>query len=76
KTGERRDPYDLLTDREREILHLVAAGHSNREVAQMLNISEHTVHNHRARLMEKLGIHDRLELLKYAIRRGIITADM
>jgi len=76
KTGEKRDPYDLLTDREREILHLVAAGHSNRQVAQMLNISEHTVHNHRARLMEKLGIHDRLELLKYAIRRGIITADM
>jgi two-component system response regulator NreC len=76
RRGEKRDPHDLLTDREREVLHLVAAGHSNREMAKILNISEHTVHNHRARLMEKLGVHDRLELLKYAIRRGIITADM
>jgi len=58
KRGERRQPDDLLTDREREILNLVAAGHSNREIAQILNISEHTVHNHRAHLMEKLGIHE------------------
>lgn len=76
RRGEKSDPHDLLTDREREVLHLVAAGHSNREMAKILNISEHTVHNHRARLMEKLGVHDRLQLLKYAIRRGIITADM
>ncbi len=76
RRGEKRDPHDLLTDREREVLHLVAVGHSNREMAKILNISEHTVHNHRARLMEKLGVHDRLELLKYAIRRGIITVDM
>jgi DNA-binding CsgD family transcriptional regulator len=53
----------------------VAAGHSNREIAEMLSISEHTVHNHRANLMEKLGVHNRLELLKYAMRIGIITAD-
>ena len=75
KRGERRQPDDLLTDREREILNLVAAGHSNREIAQLLNISEHTVHNHRARLMEKLGVHNRLELLKYALRQGIITPE-
>lgn len=75
RRGERRQPDDILTDREREILNLVAAGHSNREIAQILNISEHTVHNHRARLMEKLGVHNRLELLKYALRQGIITAD-
>ena len=75
KRGERRQPDDLLTDREREILNLVAAGHSNREIAQILNISEHTVHNHRARLMEKLGVHNRLELLKYALRQGIITPE-
>src|SRR3990172_6176995 len=73
--GDRSRPDDILTDREREILNLVAAGHSNREIAQILNISEHTVHNHRARLMEKLGVHNRLELLKYALRQGIITAD-
>ncbi len=75
KQGDRRTPYDLLTDREREIMHLVAAGHSNREIAEILGISEHTVHNHRAHLMEKLGVHNRLELLKYAMREGIITAD-
>ena len=75
KQGGKRDPYDALSDREREILHLIATGHSNREIAGLLSISEHTVHNHRARLMEKLGVHDRLELLKYAIRRGIISVD-
>ena len=75
KRGERSQPHDVLTDREREILNLVAAGHSNREIAQILNISEHTVHNHRARLMEKLGVHNRLELLKYALRQGIVTAE-
>ena len=75
KRGERSQPHDVLTDREREILNLVAAGHSNREIAQILNISEHTVHNHRARLMEKLGVHNRLELLKYALRQGIVTTE-
>lgn len=75
RRGDRTAPHDLLTDREREILHLVAAGHSNREIAEMLSISEHTVHNHRANLMEKLGVHNRLELLKYAMRIGVITAD-
>ncbi len=76
KRGEGTAPYDPLTDREREVLHLVAAGHSNREIAQMLSISEHTVHNHRANLMEKLGVHNRLELLKYAMRMGIVTPDV
>jgi len=75
KQGDRKTPHDFLTDREREILHLVAAGHSNREIAQILSISEHTVHNHRAHLMEKLGVHNRLELLKYAMREGIISPD-
>jgi two-component system response regulator NreC len=76
KRGDKRTPADLLTDREREIIHLVAAGHTNREIAEMLSISEHTVHNHRANLMEKLGVHNRLELLKYAMREGIIPADV
>jgi two-component system response regulator NreC len=76
KRGDKRTPVDLLTDREREIIHLVAAGHTNREIAEMLSISEHTVHNHRANLMEKLGVHNRLELLKYAMREGIIPADV
>lgn len=76
KRGDKRTPIDLLTDREREIIHLVAAGHTNRQIAEMLSISEHTVHNHRANLMEKLGVHNRLELLKYAMREGIIPADV
>jgi two-component system response regulator NreC len=75
KRGGKRDPYDSLSDRERETLHLIATGRSNREIAEVLNISEHTVHNHRARLMEKLGVHDRIELLKYAIRRGIVSVE-
>jgi two-component system response regulator NreC len=75
KRGERRQPHDLLTDREREVLQLVAAGHPNREIAQLLNISEHTAHNHRAHVMEKLGVHNRLELLKYALREGLITTE-
>lgn len=71
------DPYDVLTDRERETLCLVANGHTNREIAEILRLSERTIHNVRARLMEKLGFHDRLELLKYALRRGIVSvADM
>lgn len=75
RRGAWEDPYDLLTDREREILYLAAAGYTNREIAQILHLSEQTVHNNRARLMEKLGFRDRLQLLKYAIRRGIISTE-
>jgi len=67
------DRYNVLTDREREMLPLIASGNTNREIAQTLQLSEHTVHNHRAHLMEKLGLHDRMQLLMYAMRRGIIT---
>jgi two-component system response regulator NreC len=74
RRGDPGDPYDVLSDREREILCLAAAGHTNRGIAEILRLSERTIHNVRARLMEKLGFHDRLELLKYALRRGIISA--
>jgi len=76
RQGEKSDPYERLTEREREILSLIAAGLSNREIADRLCISVHTVHNHRARLMEKLGLHDRLSLLKYAIRKGLIDVEL
>jgi two-component system response regulator NreC len=66
------DAYDALSEREREVLLLAAVGHTNREIARDLHLSEQTVHNYRATLMEKLGFHDRVELLKYAIRRGVI----
>jgi two-component system response regulator NreC len=67
------DVYSTLSDREREVLLLAAVGHTNREIAKVFHLSEQTVHNYRANLMEKLGFHDRVELLKFAIRRGIIS---
>ncbi len=67
------DPYETLTDREREVLLLAAVGHTNREIAKALHLSEQTIHNYRATVMEKLGFHDRVELLKFAIRRGVLS---
>jgi two-component system response regulator NreC len=67
--------YDTLSDREREILKLIAEGKTNREMADLLYLSVKTVQAHRANLMRKLGMHDRTELVKYAIRKGIIGLD-
>jgi len=67
------DAYSNLTEREKEVLLLAAVGHTNREIAKVFHLSEQTVHNYRANIMEKLGFHDRVELLKFAIRRGIIS---
>jgi DNA-binding NarL/FixJ family response regulator len=68
-------PYDRLTDREREVLKLVAEGLTNQEIANLLSVSVKTVLGHRTSLMEKLGIHNRTELIKYAIRKGLIIVD-
>jgi DNA-binding NarL/FixJ family response regulator len=71
------DPYETLNERSREVLRLAAYGHTNREIARTLHLSEQTVHSHRATIMEKLGFHDRVELLRYALRRGVIqTAEL
>ncbi len=67
------DVYAGLSEREKEVLLLAAVGHTNREIAKVFHLSEQTVHNYRANIMEKLGFHDRVELLKFAIRRGIIS---
>jgi len=67
------DSYDLLTDREREILQMVAEGRSNKEVAALLNISSTTVETHRAHILQKLGLHSVPELILYAVRKGIIS---
>ena len=67
--------YSGVTEREREILCLVATDHTNSEIADVLHLSKQTVHNIRARLMEKLGFHDRLQLVKYAIRRRIVDVE-
>jgi DNA-binding NarL/FixJ family response regulator len=75
--GALEDPYENLNEREREVMLLAAIGHTNREIAATLHLAEQTIHNYRANVMEKLGFHDRVELLKYAIRRGIIdVADL
>jgi DNA-binding NarL/FixJ family response regulator len=69
------DDYDRLTAREREVLKLVAEGRTNREIAELLVISVRTVIGHRTSLMEKLDIHNRSELVKYAIRKGLTSVD-
>ena len=66
------DPFETLTAREREVLQLVAEGHTNSQIAKLLNISIKTVKAHRSNLMQKLGLHDRGALIKVAIQRGII----
>lgn len=62
-----------LTPRELEVLHHLVAGRSVRHTATMLNLASHTVDNHKARLMKKLGVHTTVELTRYAIREGIVT---
>jgi two-component system response regulator NreC len=69
--AERR-PYDGLTQREREVLALIAEGNTNQQIAGRLFISIKTVQTHRAHIFEKLGLHDRTELVRYAIRKGLI----
>jgi len=69
------EPYDSLTAREREILKLVADGNTSREIADMLFISLKTVMGHRAKIMVKLDLHSSAELIKYAIRKGLIAID-
>ena len=72
-TKDKNDPYEQLTDREREVLKLVAEGYTTQQIAEMLTITPKTVEGHKTNLMAKLGIHNRTELIKYALRRGIIT---
>jgi two-component system, NarL family, response regulator NreC len=69
------DPYELLTTREREVLQLVAEGHTSTEIAQQLFISPRTAEGHRANLMRKLGVQNNAELVRYALKRGIVPLD-
>jgi DNA-binding NarL/FixJ family response regulator len=66
------DPYESLTDREKQVLKLVAEGSSNKEIAEILEISVKTAMAHREHLMEKLDVHSRTELIKFALKRGVI----
>jgi two-component system response regulator NreC len=68
-----KDPYKQLTQREREVLKLLVEGHSAQEIARILVIAPKTVEGHKTNLMAKLGVHNRVELVKYALRKGVIT---
>jgi len=68
-----QDSYDLLSEREREVLQLLAEGKSNKEAAAVLHLSPYTVETHRTNLMQKLGLHNTAEIALYAVRKGIIT---
>jgi DNA-binding NarL/FixJ family response regulator len=66
------DPYEALTDREKQVLKLVAEGRTNKEVAEMLAVSVKTAMSHREHIMQKLDLHSRTELIKFALRKGVI----
>ena len=68
-----QDSFDLLTDREKEVLQLLAEGKSNKEVAALLDVSVYTVDSHRTHLMQKLGLHNTAEIVLYAVRKKIIA---
>src|SRR5579872_5413051 len=68
-----QDSYDLLTERERETLQLLAEGKSNKDAAAVLNLSPYTVETHRTNMMQKLALHNTAEIVLYAVRKGIIT---
>jgi len=65
-------PREPLTPREREVVKLIAEAHTNREIAETLHLAEKTVESHRANVLRKLGMRDRVELVRYAIRRGLV----
>lgn len=68
-----QDSYDLLTEREKEILQLLAEGKTNKDVALLLNLSPNTIETHRTRLMQKLDLHSTAEIVLYAVRKQIIS---
>lgn len=73
KARRAEDSYELLTAREREILHLLAEGKSNKDIASLLNLSQYTVETHRRNIQEKLNLHSLAELILYAVRKGVIS---
>jgi len=66
------DPYGRLTAREREVFHLIVEGQTSKEIARLLGISAKTAENHRARILEKLGAHNTADVVRYAMRKGLL----
>ena len=75
QSGSQRDSYDVLTERERQVLTLIAEDETNQAIANELDIATKTVERHRENIMRKLNLHTRTELVKYAIRKGLISLD-
>ncbi|MDX2150268.1 MAG: response regulator transcription factor [Bryobacteraceae bacterium] len=73
RQNNQQDSYDLLTEREREVLQLLAQGKTNKEAAQLLDLSPHTIESHRTNLMQKLNLHNTAEIVLYAVRKGIVV---
>jgi DNA-binding NarL/FixJ family response regulator len=69
------DPYDTLTDREREVLQMASEGKTASEIGKILSISARTAELHRGRMMDKLGLRNQTDLVRYAVRRGILAVD-
>lgn len=69
------DSYDSLSSREREVFQLAAEGHTNKEIGKMLFISPRTVEIHRANMMQKLGLSNQIEMIRYALKRGILSKE-
>lgn len=69
------DPYETLTNREREILHMASEGMTTAEIAKRLSISPRTAELHRSRMMDKLGLHNQTDLVRYALKHGILPMD-
>jgi DNA-binding CsgD family transcriptional regulator len=67
------DRYEALSEREREVFQLIAEGHSNKEIADVLSVSPSTVDTHRTHILQKLDVHSTAELVLYAVRRGVIS---
>lgn len=75
KDDIKKDRYEKLTTREREVLQLIAEGKANKEIAELLFLSIKTVETHKAHLMEKLNLHTTTDLIKYALQKGIISTE-
>ena len=73
EVGDAADRYELLTERERQVYQLLAEGNSNKDIANRLNLSLHTIETHRWRVMEKMDLHSTAELVLSAVRRGLVT---
>ncbi len=75
EVGEEKDSYARLTTREKEVLKLIGEGYTSREIAEMLFLSINTVERHRTNIMDKLGMHNKSQLIKFAIRKGLVKLE-